>query len=296
MIEIDTRGKFNMFGDYTINSGVYDFKYGGIVNKPFLIQKGGAISWNGNPFEANLDVTAVYKAKANPGVLLPNFNSNRKIEVDLVTRITGGLFSSKQDLNIQLTNVDPIIASELEFVLNDNNVNEKTTQFVSLLAFDNFVNPDKVDFNAGATISSRASSALAAAFSSLLSTPDDKFQLGLDYQQGNSGNDIDRLNTDNQVDVSVTTQLGDKVIINGKVGVPIGAQTQSSVVGEVKVEVLLNKDGNFRGVIFNRQNEIQYSTEEEGYTQGVGLSYQVNFNTLSSLLKKITLKKKKDTP
>ena len=296
MIEIDTRGKFNMFGDYTINSGVYDFKYGGIVNKPFLIQKGGAISWNGNPFEANLDVTAVYKAKANPGVLLPNFNSNRKIEVDLVTRITGGLFSSKQDLNIQLTNVDPIIASELEFVLNDNNVNEKTTQFVSLLAFDNFVNPDKVDFNAGATISSRASSALAAAFSSLLSTPDDKFQLGLDYQQGNRGNDIDRLNTDNQVDVSVSTQLGDKVIINGKVGVPIGAQTQSSVVGEVKVEVLLNKDGNFRGVIFNRQNEIQYSTEEEGYTQGVGLSYQVNFNTLSSLLKKIALKKKKDTP
>ena len=124
-----------------------------------------------------------------------------------------------------------------------------------------------------------------------MSTPDDKFQLGLDYQQGNNGNDIDRLNIDNQVDVSVSTQLGDKVIINGKVGVPIGAQTQSSVVGEVKVEVLLNKEGNFRGVIFNRQNEIQYSTEEEGYTQGVGLSYQVNFNTLSGLLKKIVKKK-----
>ena len=124
-----------------------------------------------------------------------------------------------------------------------------------------------------------------------MSTPEDKFQLGLDYQQGNNGNDIDRLNIDNQVDVYVSTQLGDKVIINGKVGVPIGAQTQSSVVGEVKVEVLLNKEGNFRGVIFNRQNEIQYSTEEEGYTQGVGLSYQVNFNTLSGLLNKIVKKK-----
>ena len=73
---------------------------------------------------------------------------------------------------------------------------------------------------------------------------------------------------------------------------PVGAQTQSSVVGEVKVEVLLNKVGNFRGVIFNRQNEIQYSTEEEGYTQGVGLSYQVNFNTLSGLLKKINKQNK----
>ncbi|WP_158838555.1 translocation/assembly module TamB domain-containing protein [Polaribacter sp. L3A8] len=291
-IEINTRGKFNMFGDYTINSGVYDFKYGGIVNKPFLIQKGGTVSWNGNPYEANLDVTAIYKAKANPGVLLQNFNSNRKIEVDLVTRITGGLFSSKQDLDIQLTNVDPTIASELEFILNDNNVNEKTTQFISLLAFGNFANPDKADFSASETFSNTASSAVSTAFSSLLNNPDGKFQLGVDYQQGYSGSDVDRLNIDNQVDVSVSTQVGDKVIINGKVGVPVGTQTQSSVVGEVKVEVLLNREGNFRGVVFNRQNEIQYSTEEDGYTQGVGLSYQVNFNTLSGLLRKIRGKKR----
>ena len=79
--------------------------------------------------------------------------------------------------------------------------------------------------------------------------------------------------------------------MNGKVGVPVGSKTQSSVVGEVKVEVLLNEKGNFRGVIFNRQNEIQYSAEEEGYTQGVGLTYQVGFNNLSELLQKIGLKK-----
>ena len=75
---------------------------------------------------------------------------------------------------------------------------------------------------------------------------------------------------------------------------PVGAQTQSSVVGEVKVEVLLNRNGNFRGVIFNRQNEIQYSQQEEGYTQGFGLSYQVNFNTLSDLLSKMSIKKKQN--
>ncbi|AUC86520.1 DUF490 domain-containing protein [Polaribacter sp. ALD11] len=293
-IEINTRGKFNMFGDYVVDSGVYDFKYGGFVNKPFVIQKGGTVSWNGNPADANLDVTAVYKAKANPGVLLENFNSNRNIEVDLVARITGGLFNSKQELDIQLTNVDPTIANELEFVLNDNNVNDKTTQFISLLAFGNFANPDKVNFDANATITSTASSAIAAAFSSLLSSPDSKFQLGVDYQQGQNNSDLDRLNIDNQVDLSVSTQVSERVIINGKVGVPVGTQTQSSVVGEVKVEVLLNKEGNFRGVIFNRQNEIQYTIEDQGYTQGIGLSYQVNFNTLSDLLKKLGLKKKKN--
>ena len=291
-IRINTRSKFNMFGDYTINSGVYDFKYGGIINKPFSIQKGGTVSWNGNPYEANLDVTAIYKAKANPAVLLENFNSNRKEEIDLVTRITGGLFSSKQELDIQLTNVDPTIASELEFILNDNNINEKTTQFIYLLAFGTFINPDKVNFDVNNTLTGTASSTISAAFSSLLNSPESKFQLGVDYQQGERGNDVDRLNIDNQVDLSVSTQVSDRVIINGKVGVPVGAQTQSSVVGEVKVEVLLNKEGNFRGTIFNRQNEIQYSTEEEGYTQGVGLSYQVNFNNLSGLLTKIGLKSK----
>jgi len=292
-IRINTRGKFNMFGDYTINSGVYDFKYGGIISKPFVIQKGGTVSWNGDPYEANLNVTAIYKAKANPAVLLENFSSNRKEEIDLVTKITGGLFSSKQELDIQLTNVDPTIANELEFILNDNNVNEKTTQFISLLALGTFRNPDKVNFDVNNTLTGTASSAISAAFSSLLNSPDSKFQLGVDYQQGERGNDVDRLNIDNQVDVSVSTQVSDRVIINGKVGVPVGAQTQSSVVGEVKVEILLNKEGNFRGTIFNRQNEIQYSTEEVGYTQGAGLSYQVNFNNLSGLLTKMGLKKKR---
>jgi ABC-type nitrate/sulfonate/bicarbonate transport system substrate-binding protein len=102
------------------------------------------------------------------------------------------------------------------------------------------------------------------------------------------------LNTDNQVDLSVSTQVSESIIINGKVGVPVGTQTQSSVIGEVKVEVLLNQTGNFRAIIFNRQNEIQYTTEDQGYTQGIGLSYQVNFNALSSLLEKLGLKKNKD--
>ena len=293
-IEINTRGTFNMFGDYVVDSGVYDFKYGGFVNRPFTIQKGGTVSWNGNPADANLEVTAVYKAKANPGVLLENFNANRNIEVDLVTRITGSLFNSKQELDIQLSNVEASIANELEFILNDNNVNEKTTQFISLLAFGNFVNPDKVDFDANTTITNTASSAIAAAFSGLLNNPESKFQLGVDYQQGQNDNDLERLNTDNQVDLSVSTQVSDRIIINGKVGVPIGTQTQASVVGEVKVEVLLNKEGTFRGTIFNRQNEIQYTAEDQGYTQGIGLSYQVNFNTLSGLVKRAATRKKKN--
>jgi len=126
----------------------------------------------------------------------------------------------------------------------------------------------------------------------MLNSKGNKFQLGLGYTQGDNG-DVNDLRSDDQVDFSVSTQLGDRVLVNGKLGVPVGANTQTSVVGEVKVEVLLNEEGNLRATIFNRQNEVQYSTEEEGYTQGVGISYQVNFNNLAELGEKIGLKKKK---
>ena len=288
-IEIDTRGKFTMDGDFTIDNGFYNFKYGGVINKPFTILKGGTISWSGNPYEANLNVTAVYTTNANPAVLLENFNTSRKIPVDLVTRISGSLFNSKQEFDIEIPNSNSTIASELDFVLNDNDVNSKMRQFFSLLAVGSFANPNNSNIDGNQLLTGTTSNAFGAIISDIISS--NRLQLGVSYTSGGGQNPEDEL-LDDTVDVSVTTQLSKNIIVNGKVGVPVGAQTQSSVVGEVKVEILLNESGNFRGVIFNRQNEIQYSAQEEGYTQGIGLSYQVNFNTLSELLKKVGLKKK----
>lgn len=293
-IEIDTRDKFNMYGDLAVQSGIYDFKYSGILNKPFKIQKGGTVSWSGSPFDADLNIIAIHRLKANPRVLLENFTSTRNIEVDLIAKITGNLFNSKQELDIEMPKVNPTIASELEFKLNRNNINEKTTQFVSLLAFGRFVNSEDIFAGSDDMVASTATSALAAAFSNLLNTPDGKFQLGVDYQQGQT-NDIENVRSDDQVDVSVSTQISDRVLVNGTVGVPLGGKTQTSIVGEVKVEVLLNEKGNFRATAFNKPNDIDYSLENEGYTQGIGLSYQVNFNNAKELLEKIGLKKVKKT-
>ena len=291
-IEIDTRGRFIMDGGFTVDEGKYEFKYGGLVNKTFNVERGGTISWNGSPADADLNITAIYTTKANPSTLLENFNSSRKIPVNLIAKISGGLFTSNQEFDIEIPNVNNTITSELEFRLNDNDVNEKTKQFLSLLALNTFFNPDKSNFNSSDAIIGTTSNAITSALSSLISSQDGKVQFDVDYEITDK-TDVANVNTDDLVNVSVGTQISDRVVINGKVGVPVGAKTQSSVVGEVKVEILLNEKGNFRGVIFNRQNEIQYSTEEEGYTQGIGLTYQVDFNNLSDLLRKIGLKKKK---
>ncbi|WP_246175187.1 translocation/assembly module TamB domain-containing protein [Tenacibaculum aiptasiae] len=290
-IEINTLGKFNMFGNFTVDNGLYNFKYAGI-SKPFTVQKGGTISWEGDPYNAELDLTAIYRTKANPAQLLDNINSNRKIPIDLYTKITGGLFNSKQEFDIKIPNANSTVASELEFVLNGNDLNTKMQHFSFLLAFGTFYNQDAIGDSAASGLTGTASEIATNILTNMLNSKGSKFQLGLGYTQGDRGN-VDNLRSDDQVDVSISTQLSDRVLVNGKVGVPVGANTQTSVVGEVKVEVLLNEEGNLRGNVFNRQNEVQYSTEEEGYTQGVGISYQVNFNNLSELGEKLGLKKKK---
>lgn len=290
-IEINTRGKFLMNGDLAIDNGEYNFKYSGI-SKKFNVQKGGTISWNGDPFKAELDLIATYQAKANPAQLLDNIASNRKIPVDLYIKIIGGLFDSKQEFDIKIPNANSTITSELEFVLNDNDSNSKMLNFFSLLFTGSFYNEETFASNAASDFGiGTASDLLSNVLSNVLNSKDDKFQIDVGYSQGRINN-VTGINTDNQVDVSVTTQLNDRVLFNGKVGVPVGANVQTNVVGEAKLEVLLNQEGNFRWTIFNKPNDIQYSIEEEGYTQGTGLSYQVNFNTLKELGEKLGLKKK----
>jgi hypothetical protein len=63
------------------------------------------------------------------------------------------------------------------------------------------------------------------------------------------------------------------------------------------LQYLFNEDGTFRGKIFNRENEIQqFLGDVQGYIQGVGLSYQVDFNTFKQLKQKLFAVKPKKQP
>ena len=57
-----------------------------------------------------------------------------------------------------------------------------------------------------------------------------------------------------------------------------------------KLILFLNEDGSLKAKVFNRENEFRYIGDKLGYTQGVGLTYQVDFQIFEilylSLLKK----------
>jgi hypothetical protein len=287
LIELDTRDKFNMYGDFVVDNGVYDFKYGGIINKPFIVKRGGTISWSGDPLTAEINIEAIHRVSANPKVLLENISSSRKLPVDLITRFSGELFDSDIEFDIEIPNSSSTVASELEFKLSSN----KNTQFISLLVAGSFYNETEANINGNAAIYSTGADVLTTAFDNFFNSDDSKFKLKPVYTVGEN-NKVDVLDVSDELAFDMDYQINDRILINGKVGVPIGAETKSNVVGEVTIEFLMNESGTFRSTLFNRQNDIQYSNEEEGYTQGAGLNYQINFDTGNELLEKLSLKKK----
>ena len=290
LIELDTKDKFNMYGDFVVDNGVYDFRYGGIISKPFTVRKGGTISWSGDPLTAQINIDAIHRVSANPKVLLENISSSRKLPVDLITRFSGELFNSNIAFDIEIPNSSSTVASELEFKLNT----DINTQFISLLVTGSFYNQEDFGVNSNAALYGTGMDMLTNAFDNIFNDPDSKFKVKPGYTVGENYK-VDNLDISDQLTLNMDYQVNERIIINGKVGVPLGPEEKSSVIGEVTVEFLMNEPGTLRSSVFNRQNDIQYSEEEEGYTQGVGLSYQIDFESGSELLEKLSLKKKKVT-
>ena len=291
-LELDTKDKFDMYGDFIVDNGIYNFKYGGIINKPFIVKKGGSISWSGDPFSADINIEAVYRVSANPKSLLENITTNRKIPIDLITRFSGELFNSQRAFDIEIPNSSSTVASELAFRLNNNDTNSKTIHFMALLATGSFYNESDLSVNSSGLVYGTTSDLLSNAFDNIINRGNTKFKLKPVYTFGEK-NRIDNLNIDDQLGFALDYQINERIIINGKVGVPIGSKDQTSVIGEVNVDILLNEEGTLKSSFFNRQNEIQYTEEEEGYTQGIGLNYQIDFDNSRELLEKLGLKKKK---
>lgn len=278
-MEINTLGRFNMWGDFQVYEGVYNFKYDVIIDKKLQVKKYGTIRWDGDPMNALLDLEAVYHTEANPGVLLESSAINRKIDTDVSVVLTGNLNNPDIDFLINFPNVSSTIKSEIEYKLADKDTRQ--TQAMALLATGSFITSETAGNAVYGSLFERASSL----FDDLFSDADGKFKVGLNYSQSerNPYAETDAA----RVGVTLSTRVNDRIMINGKLGVPIGGAEDNVIVGDVEVQLLLNEDGSLRARVFNRENNINYLGEGIGYTQGVGLNYEVDFDTFKELLRKI---------
>ena len=281
---INTNGTFDMWGDFSVFEGTYNFKYGGFIEKKFEVERGGSIVWEGDPLTAQINLNAVYATTANPSVLLDNPISQR-IPVEVEIQLTGQLEQPQPDFNLRFPNVTSTLKSELDYRLSSKD--ERDFQALTLLGTGGF-SSGSGGINFTGTISER----LNGIVNNIFGSENGNLNVALDLELGQ---DTPDLQTNTTVGFTLQTKINDKILVNGKVGVPFGSAEQTTITGDVQIDWLLNEDGTLRAKVFNRENTIRNFGEEIGYTQGIGLSYNVEFDSFKELLQIIfSGKNKKD--
>ena len=284
LMEIDTNGKFNMWGDFITFDGEYNFKNLSLIDKKFKLKQGGTIVWEGDPLSAQMDLEALYVVPggANPALLLDNPNFNRKIPTEVLIRLQGNLLKPDDPVfEIDFPNTNAVVTSEINYRLADPQTSQ--LQAISLLSQGIFINEVSVSVEG---ITNNLYEKASDIFSNIMGNDQGKLEVGLNYLQGDRSQILD-VDSEDRLGLTVSTQITDKILINGKIGVPVGGLEETLIVGDLQIDFILNEEGNLKAKVFNKENEFRYIGDELGYTQGLGLSYQVDFETFKDLIFKI---------
>ena len=284
LIETNIDGKFNIWGDFIAYDGIYNFKNLGLIDKKFAVKQGGTIVWEGDPLEAQLNIEATYEVPggANPALLVDNPNFNRKIPTNVEIQLIGNLIKPDDPIfDISFPNTTDIVVSEINYRLADQE--RRQLQAISLLSQGIFISDVAVSLQG---ITNNLYEKASDVFSTLIGANEGKLNVGLNYQQGEV-NPVFDLRTEDRIGLTLSTQLSDRILINGKIGVPIDGVQETVIVGNVQIDFILNESGTLKAKVFNRENDFRYLGDEFGYTQGMGMSYQVDFNTFNELIQKI---------
>lgn len=279
---------FNIYGDYTLTSGKYNFSALGLVNREFTIKDGSLISFSGNIMQSSLDLDAVYNTKTSLSTLLADESSvGTRRSVECGIKITEKLSNPRLEFFINVPDLNPMIKSRVESALSTEDKIQK--QFLSLLISNSFL-PDEQSgiANNSSMLYSNVTEAMANQLSNILHKLDIPLDLGLKYQPTDQGSDI--------FDVAVSTQLfNNRVVVNGNIGNKQyeGGGVQNDVVGDLDIEIKLNRPGTIRLNLFSHSADQYSNFLDNSQRNGGGITLQTEFNSFKQLIKNIFSGKKK---
>ena len=304
-LKINSKGKFDMYGDYVLSTGDYLFTLENFVTKKFEIQKGSSIKWNGNVYKANIDIVANYNQRASIKPLFPNDSisnyNNKRYPVNCQLFMKDKLTSPDITFGIELPTIDETTRSAIKSILSDEN--EMNRQVFALLLLRSFITPVSISggggFNAGGLAVASGSEMLSNKMSSWLNGVTKEIDIGVNYRPGGA------LSSD-ELDLALSKQLfNNRLIIDGNFGVTNNnnststtastkANNSSNLIGDVTLEYKLSESGKYRVKAFNRSNDNTDAAISGGpFSQGVGIFYREEYENLSELYRRYLSKFKK---
>jgi hypothetical protein len=141
-LNINSLGDFEMFGDFGISTGKFEFTAKNFISKNFTVNQGGTIRWTGNPSNATINLNAIYEVRTDiaplyqaAGSQSPKGHSLELVQADLI--LTKSLLQPVIDFDFNFP-LDPSIKDDLSNYLSD--VNNRSQQALSIIVRRQFSN------------------------------------------------------------------------------------------------------------------------------------------------------------
>jgi len=317
-MSMNRAGNFSMYGSYIIERGDYLFTNFRVVRKPFELLNGGQIRWDGDPYNANINIQAKYKGlRAAPSPLIEEFlagNPNPEIQqlakdrtpVDLTMILTGKLLQPDIAFDISLPELTGELKAYADAKISTLKANENAMleQVVGLLITRSFL-PSSSTGSSGllsAGIDNTVSELISATLSSYLGgllgdlIPEGEVLSGIDFQVGvdlpitqgrtvsNDGNLDDPYDT--EVEINLPLQFfNDRLTVNVGSNYVTGATLVAASqywAGDVLFEYQLTPD---RRLKIRAYNQNTLTVEGRKNKVGVGLSYRREYDSIADIFK-----------
>ena len=308
-LNIDPNQNIRLAGRLELNSGFYRTSLYNLVSREFQLQKGSSIVWSGDPYDARMDVTAIYEIETSASSLMSSISYGSD-------NSASGIYQQATDFLVYLNIDGQLTKPEISFALDmpeneqgnfggavygriqqlNEQESELNKQVFSLLALNRFYPTSGSDGSSGGAISIAKnnvnkvlSNELTAISSKLLGNTG--FELGFDldsFEDYESGTAESRT----QLNINASKKLfNERLIVTAGSAVDVegsasSSDTETPIIGNVTLEYLLSEEGTYRIKGFRKQ-EYQNIIDGQLIITGVAFIFNREFNKFSQLFSPI---------
>ena len=302
-LEIDSEEDMRLFGEFSFTKGDYNFTYYNLLSKDFTINPESTISWQGDPYDALVNLNASYKQQVSLTPLFDNLREapelNKKYPSTVDLKLSGDLLSPEIDFKVNVEDYPEALTvtggenfgTQLRTYLQslDRNEQELNRQVFHLIILKSFASDNT--FASDANLNSSVSEFVSGQISNLLNEVDDNLEINVDL------GDFSEKQLENfQLRLSYSLLNGRLKISRsgglGNLGNKDGETSLAGAIGDWNIEMDLTKDSKWRLRLYNRSTYSNFRNESGNnntinnsvFRAGASIMHSTDFDYFKELI------------
>ncbi|WP_143163979.1 translocation/assembly module TamB domain-containing protein [Hymenobacter daecheongensis] len=310
---IDPTGNITLNGRLEVTQGKYAMSLYGLASREFDIAPGSYILWSGDPYNAQLNVAAIYNVKAPPAELLAAQGleeetlkavGRNQLPFQVFLNVTGELLKPVIGFDIKLpeearSELRGPIEARLAQLRQPGEVTELNKQVFSLIVLNRFLAQDPFQSSSGNFVANQLRGSASQVLTQQLNNLTGSYLSNLGVELGvNSYADYSSGGEQTRTDLNVAVRrqlFNNRLTVRLGTDVPLGGGNQTSqgqnegglsaFAGDVSIEYNVLANGRIRLRAF--RNNAYGDIDGQFVRTGASLIFQRDYRTLAELFKGI---------